>query len=111
MKKWVLSIKNSKTKEQINESIRELQEYLTKVIDKTISWAKSSSESKSFWSRNYFEAILEARRLRRKWTINHLNKDWQKYVKSNDRKKKTTKKIKQIKFRKNVVEMTLENEI
>ena len=91
MKKRVLLIKNSKTKEQINTSIKKLQKYLIKVIDKTVSWTKSSSENKSFWSRNCFEAVFEARKLRRKWTKYHLNEDWQKYVKSNNRKKNNQK--------------------
>ena len=92
MKKWASSIKNSKTKEQIDESIKKLQKYLIEIINKTVIWAKLSSESKSFWFRNCFEAVLEARKLRRKWTKYHLNKNWQKYVKSNDRKKNNQKK-------------------
>ena len=111
MKKWISSIKNSKTKEQINESIKKLQKYLTEIIDKTVSWTKSSSESKSFWFRNCFEAVFEARKLRRKWTKNHLNENWQKYVKNNDKKKKTIKKIKEMKFKKNIIEVTSKNEI
>ena len=93
MKKKILSIKNSKTKSQINESIKKLQNYLIEIINKTVSWAKTSSESKSFWFRNCFETIFEFWRLRRKWTKNHLKENWQEYVKNND-KKKTIKKIK-----------------
>ena len=37
-----------KTKEQIDESIKELQKYLIEIIDKTVLEAKSSSENKSF---------------------------------------------------------------
>ena len=50
MKEWKkkFAIKNSKTKQQIDDSIEKLQKYLTKIIDKTISWTKISSESKSF---------------------------------------------------------------
>ena len=111
MKKKISSIKNSKTKNQINESIKKLQNYLIEIINKTVSWAKTSSESKSFWFRNCFEAIFEFRKLRRKWTKNHLKENWQEYVKSNDKKKKTIKKVKQMKFRKNIVEIISENEI
>ena len=48
MKKKISSIKNSKTRNQINESIKKLQNYLIEIINKTISWTKTSSESKSF---------------------------------------------------------------
>ena len=75
IKKWIWSIKKSKTKEQINESIKELQKKLIEKIDKTISWTKSSNESKSFWFWNCFEAVLQARKLHRKWTRNHLNEN------------------------------------
>ena len=101
MKKKISSIKNSNTKNQINESIKKLQNYLIEIINKTVSWAKTSSESKSFWFQ----------KLRRKWTKNHLKENWQKYVKSNDRKKKTIKKVKQMKFRKNIIEIISKNEI
>ena len=36
MKKWVSSIKNSKTKEQINKNLKKLQVYLIEIIDKII---------------------------------------------------------------------------
>ena len=48
MKEWAFSIKNSKTKNQINDSIKELHKYLTEIIDKTVSWTKKSSKNKFF---------------------------------------------------------------
>ena len=48
MKKKISSIRNSKTKSQINESIKKLQNYVIEVINRTISWKKTSSENKSF---------------------------------------------------------------
>ena len=102
---------SSKTRQQIDESIKKLQEYLTKIIDKTILWAKISSESKLIWFQNCFQMIVTFRQYRRKWTKNHLNENWQEYVKINDKKKKTIKKVKQIKFRKNIAKIISKNEI
>ena len=48
MKKWVSSIKNSRTKEQIDKSIKEQQKNLIKIIDRTVSWTRLNNESKSF---------------------------------------------------------------
>ena len=66
MKKKASSIKNSKTKNQINKSIKKLQNYLIDVINKTVWWTKLSSEKKSVWFWNCFEAIFEFQKLRRK---------------------------------------------
>ena len=40
-----------------------------------------------------------------------MKKNWQEYIRNNDKKKKTIKTIKQIKFQKNIVEVILKNEI
>ena len=40
-----------------------------------------------------------------------FKRNFKKYVKNNDRKKKTIKKIKQIKFKNQIIEITSKNEI
>ena len=40
--------KKFENENQINDSIKELQKYLTEIIDKTVSWTKKSRKNKFF---------------------------------------------------------------
>ena len=110
IKKKVLLIKNSKIRSQINKSIKKLQNYLIEIINKIIYKQKQAAKANSF----DFETASKRFSSIENYDENEQKIIWKKIDKNMSKamtEKKTIKKIKQMKFRKNIVKIISENEI
>jgi hypothetical protein len=99
IEKMTSSFKSFDNVIEIDDCVKEIQEFLQKIVNVFVFWAHFSRYVKSFWIKKCDEITKKTRRLRRIWSATHEQHNWTNYMKSNDRKQKIIQKIKKLSFR------------
>jgi hypothetical protein len=76
--------KNSQSIAEIDAYTKKIQNFLHRMINAIISWAKLNRYVKSFWIKKCDEIIKKTRRLRRIWSATQNFSNWSNYMKFND---------------------------
>jgi hypothetical protein len=84
---------------QIEDYALKIQQCVLNAIEFFVSWTNLFSEIKFYWNEKCADAVTTARRRRRKWTILHIEKTWQNYLKTSNEKKRIIAKKKKIEFK------------
>ena len=90
---------------EIDAYTADIQDYLKRIVQEAVPWAKPSPQAKSFWNRECEEATKETRRLRRIWTAERNLSDWKNYIRMNDKKQKIIGKARNLHFREQMAEV------
>lgn len=83
---------------EIDVEVENVQAFLCTVIDCTVPWAKFSEWSKPFWNTECNAVMEQTRAFRKTWSRSRELKDWQAYMKANDRKQKVIAKAKRLHY-------------
>lgn len=94
LKCFVLLPQKLQTKDNINEYITKVQQYLQSIIENAIPWAKPNMEAKPFWNKKCDEITKAIQAFRQEWSHTRDKDSWRAYMCSNNKKQKIIKKAK-----------------
>ncbi len=85
-------------REHVEEYAIRIKQSIKSAINETISWNKSSFETKFFWNDRCANVVTTIKRKRREWTATHTKKVWRTYLRPSNEKKKVIAKKKSWNF-------------
>jgi hypothetical protein len=86
-------------RQQIEKYAIRIRQSIERAMNITISWNRSSVETKFFWNDRCVDAVTTIRRKQREWTATHSTNVWRDYLRVSNEKKKIINKKKKMKFR------------
>ena len=106
---WVLQhhlqlTKTLLTKQEIDESMYNVVHAIQEAIDASTPWADINPQSKSYWTNECTEVVMETRRAKRRWKRYHTAETEEAFRNARARKKKVLRKHKMEEHRARVTE-------
>ena len=86
-------------KMMIDDRIVEITYALQRVIEKSISWAKSLNQAQGFWNQNCSTVMMKLWWFQAVWKMQSTLEAWNDYLKYNNHKNKIIKETKQSHFK------------
>ncbi len=86
-------------KTAIDDRVAEITHVLQEIIEKSISWAKSSIQAQDFWNQICLKVVTKSWWLWVVWKLQSTLETWNDYLRYNDHKNKIIKETKRSHFR------------